>query len=323
MCIRDRDTEAPYSFDWNDAPIGTHTIMAKATDNDGEFALSLSVQIMVTTTGGQLTGTVSTPATNYDLTAQNSSDWAVWGCQGVYANTQWKALGGGQISALSPFGDNAFASSVDTTNALVSWNDGMPAASAVDEAGYIYNSGAYITVDSGWTFSVPADATPRTLYLLGGGGGGGRATPEITLTAHLSDGSAPDFVDLHAGSVDPYWSLYTLNYKAGAPNQTLMVTLMKTDGVQGGSRVNLKAAWLIGPMMLAVQSIGVNGANLEITFSTPDPAATHTIEQAASLAAPVWSGVSGVAFAAGPNNTRVATFPKPADSVVFYRIVKQ
>ncbi|GEM_PF-2449537 len=318
-------TTSPYSIEWNNAPIGTHALTAKATDNDGEFSLSVPVTIMVTTTGGQLASTASPAGAAYDLSAQNASDWVVWGREGSYDNLDRKAAGGNQIGALDHMGDPVYGSNLDT-NVLVSWNDGAPTASSLDEAGYIFNRGAYLTVDSGWSFTVPADTTSRMLYLLCGAGGGGVATPEVTLTAHLSDGSAPDFVDVQAGSVDPYWRLIAIDYKAGAPNQTLTITYVKTAGVQAGSRVNLKAAWLIGPPPPAppvCQSIQVNGSNLQITFSTSNPGATHAIEQSASIVAPSWSAVPSAAFSSGPGGTLVATFGKPAESVMFYRVVQQ
>ena len=40
-------TTAPYSVVWNNVPVGTHTLMARATDNSGDTGLSSAININV------------------------------------------------------------------------------------------------------------------------------------------------------------------------------------------------------------------------------------------------------------------------------------
>ena len=316
------DTTSPYSISWNNAPIGIHTITAKATDDTGAVGISPAVSIVVTTTGGQLTGTITDPAPNgYDLTAQNASDWVDWGRGGFYTNVDRKATGGAQISGLTEIVGDGFGATNDSVFSA-SWNDGSPSANATGELGTIYCN-AWV-LNTGWRFTVPADTNARMLYIYGGGSDGTAAT----LKAHLSDGSAADFIDIEDGGGTAYQKVYAISYAAGAPGQTLTVTFVKSAGGQdptGTLRTYLKAAWLMGPpppLPLTIQSMKANGANLQITIVTPDAGATHKVQQCASLAAVSWSDVPGVIFTSGPNSTLVATFPKPAGSAMFYRVVK-
>src|SRR5262249_47621581 len=87
-----------------------------------------------------------------------------------------------------------------------------------------------------FTLIVPADTTARTLVMHVGG-----YNSSGMLTAHLSDGSAADFVDATAQSAGVYDRNYTLSYKAGSPNQTLSVTWQV---VSGAGNVTLSGAAL-------------------------------------------------------------------------------
>ncbi len=121
-----------------------------------------------------------------------------------------------------------------------------------DDYGFIYTE----VTGSGFSFTVPATTTLRTLYVLVGGGG-----PTPTLRASLSDFSAADFVDT-GSAASQYQNVYAIPFRAASAGQTLTVTYTKTAG--GGS-VDLKAAWLVGnptapptapPLLLSVQSVG-------------------------------------------------------------------
>ena len=89
--------------------------------------------------------------------------------------------------------------------------------------------------------TVPADTTARTLIVYAGGN---NATS--LLTAHLSDGSFPDY-HVSVGQTGLYTKAYTITYRAASAGQTLTFTLQKNanlNGVTNGS-VDLIAAWLV------------------------------------------------------------------------------
>ncbi|TXD75210.1 Ig-like domain-containing protein, partial [Algoriphagus ratkowskyi] len=59
------DTTAPYSFDWNNLPIGNFSITAKATDNKGAATVSSPVVISVTEKANEAPKvTITAPGTN-------------------------------------------------------------------------------------------------------------------------------------------------------------------------------------------------------------------------------------------------------------------
>lgn len=53
------DTVAPYAIDWAGAPPGTHSLVARAIDNDGGFTDSTAVILMVTPSGSGGSGSVT------------------------------------------------------------------------------------------------------------------------------------------------------------------------------------------------------------------------------------------------------------------------
>jgi hypothetical protein len=81
------------------------------------------------------------------------------------------------------------------------------------------------SVGNGFSFTVPADTTARVATVhVGGWNSGG------TLTAHLSDGSAADFVDTTANTAGQYDRNYTLTYSSSTSNHFLTVTWKMTSG---------------------------------------------------------------------------------------------
>ena len=89
----------------------------------------------------------------------------------------------------------------------------------------------------GFSFSVPADTVPTELkvWVYADGGTG-------TLTAHLSDDSAPDYVDdsIVGGFNKP--GTYTVDFNAASPGQTLTVSWELTSVGTDNNSVNANAA---------------------------------------------------------------------------------
>ena len=116
----------------------------------------------------------------------------------------------------------------------MTWSDGAPAASSSDNRGGRYVPG----VGNGFSFTAPADGTVQSLKVhVGGWNSGGM------LTAHLSDGSAADFVDVTPTVIGQYDRNYLLTYQAAGPGRTLTVTWKMNSG---SGNVSLSAAALAG-----------------------------------------------------------------------------
>ncbi len=181
-----------------------------------------------------LNGNVALGSSNaYDLTALGVVDWAHW--TGKYVH---KASGGEQISDISWIDDADHGSFAATTNARhVRWSDGTPVAASSDDQTYMWCKNKQ---GAGLVFTVHADTTARTLNVLCGGTPG----TSITVTAHLSDGSAPDFSNTQLIS-SPNLNLATLEYCASSADQTLTVSIvLTTPKTDGTGSVDLAAAWL-------------------------------------------------------------------------------
>ena len=176
-------------------------------------------------TGGAIIGVGTTSSAAVDLTTTGTSDWAHWpGYDG-------KTSGNAQISDFTFLGEVPSTYSNDPR--IMTWNDGTPTLCA-SSAGGVSVTGT----SNGFLTTVPADTAIRTLELYVGG-----SISRGMLTAHLSDGSAPDFVDTGLSSTGQYDGVYTLNYHAASDGEQLTVlwTLFS-----GGGNVTLQAAALSG-----------------------------------------------------------------------------
>jgi hypothetical protein len=122
----------------------------------------------------------------------------------------------------------------------VTWSSGTPTPAAPHDHGYIWQNA--VSGQQGWSFTAPADTTTRTFCVYAGG-----VQAIGTLTAHLSDGSAPDYTTTRIYHKDGIkLNLYSIAYHAAAPGQQLTVTYRKSgqaDGRPDGA-VDLDAVWL-------------------------------------------------------------------------------
>ena len=104
----------------------------------------------------------------------------------------------------------------------ISWTDGTPSPTGTNDTNGVYIAG----IGNGFQISVPADTKPRALLVyVGGWVSGGR------LVAHLSDGSAPDFINTSISSTTgQYDAVYTLTYHAASAGQRLVVQWIQASG---------------------------------------------------------------------------------------------
>ncbi len=176
--------------------------------------------------------------TDVDLTAEGTIDWAEWG---MTSSTDFnhKATGGSRIgnatliNTTTVYGYGNFYMS--RGNDGFTWTDGTPTA-APSGAQY---SGIYVAgQNKGLQTSVPASTTMHTLRLYVGA-----YLATGTLTAHLSDGSAPDYTDSSLGNTSSSWAgVYTLVFRSATPGATLAVKWVQNSN--SGGDVNWSAASL-------------------------------------------------------------------------------
>ena len=165
-----------------------------------------------------------------NLSTLGTLDWAHWGLSAVnsynhktgttpqISNVTMIGSGGAVRYANHPFG--------------FSWSDGTPTASTTGSPTGIYVSG----INNGFQITVPADLTPRQLTIFVG-----VWRAQGRLVAHLSDSSAPDYVDLTlSNATGTTAGMYTLTYQAASPGQTLTVTFTQANATTGN--VTLQAA---------------------------------------------------------------------------------
>ena len=186
--------------------------------------------------GGAIAGSGVASTATVDLTAAGRADWARW--PGYDGN----ASGNEQISDFAFIGT---APSIYSNDArTLTWTDGTETACGSSTQGLSISG-----TGNGFLITVPADTSFRTLKVYVGG-----SNSRGMLTAHLSDGSAPDFVDTGFSSAGQYDVVYTLNYLAASAGQQLNVmwTLFS-----GAGNVTLQGAALPGASGKTTDGCGI------------------------------------------------------------------
>jgi hypothetical protein len=229
-----------------------------------QSTVSSATYTITNPSGGSLTGsgTAVKATTAVNLTTVGTSDWGHWG-QSSASSFDHKSAGGSQIGNVSVVGSGSLGQFTDSIQQMT-WTDGTPTASATSSPNGVWISG----IGNGLSVTAPADTTQRTLIVyVGGYKSGGK------LTAHLSDGSAADFVDssmLGASTGTDgshYYATYTLTYKAASAGQTLTVSwIMASDA--GSGNITLQAAALQGGTTPVAGSLTGSGTAVKATAST-------------------------------------------------------
>ena len=254
--------------------------------------------LLASAAGGHLTGVGDSSTAAVNLTTEGSSDWEHWGPEG--ANR--KAGVTSQLGTL-----RASGAIVGYSNGLraMSWTDGAPIAT-----GSLNQGGVYI-VGVGQTLSITAPAGIATVTVIVHVGGWNSAGK---LTAHLSDGSAPDFTDTTSPATGQYDRNYTLTYRAGSAGQTLTVTWALTAGT---GNINISAASLesvnitasggtpqstvagttfaTGLQATVTDAVGNPAAGVPVTFTAPGSGVSGTF--GGSFTATVATNAAGLATA--------------------------
>ena len=204
---------------------GSYSVTATVSGASAPATFSLTNNASGGTTGGSLRGSGDSLATGANLTTEGSLDWEHWDAVGTMNR---KAGVSAQLSAYTLVGSNSLGSYTNDPRPL-SWTDGTPTASSTGNTHGLWSAGA----GQGFTFTAPAGTTTRTLTVhVGGYQGNG------TLTAHLSDGSAADFVDTTTVAAGQFDRNYRLTYNAASAGQTLKVTWVMVSGSGGNVTLN-------------------------------------------------------------------------------------
>lgn len=167
-------------------------------------------------TGGILTGTFANTPASVNLSTEGTFDWAHWGSGGPTIFNH-KANVTQSISNVTWLGAGEHGWFTDCPTAF-SWTDGTPTASATNRTMGILTNGI---VGNGLEITIPADTNLRTLKLYVG-----VWFTRGKLEANLSDGSAPNYIDItmdnNNGKIN---GVYTINFKAGSAAQVLKIRL--------------------------------------------------------------------------------------------------
>jgi len=173
---------------------------------------------------------------NYDvnLTSLGTEDWALWGYGSGGTSTSLapnvSMAGGSGISDLTYLDPNSQplrGLGQFGINFGFSWANGDTVASASGAWGGLQandEAGPGLGVGEGFSFTVPADTFEGVLNVyvdehLGGG----------TLTATLSDGSAPAYINSSIPNDFNSPGVYTIDYSAASSGQTLTVSWVETS----------------------------------------------------------------------------------------------
>ena len=172
---------------------------------------------------GMLVGAADPAPGQVDLTAEGTEDWVHWGLTETGTVTR-KTTGGGLFGPLEEIGQG-YTDRTGGFGMSASWSDGTPTEGSEPT----YTSLWWNCVGHGWRFAVPAGPEERTLRVYVGGIEGAACT----LTATLSDGSAPEYVSrcFNGNAASPwapvpdgFTGVYTLRYRAASAGEKLTVS---------------------------------------------------------------------------------------------------
>ena len=188
-----------------------------------------------------LTGSVAPPPASVNLTIEGSTDWIHWGLN-TATDVDRKITGGSMISNFSTIGSGTNVVRLTDSPSKASWIDGTPDLTVTNTP-----SGVYINnfdgPGRGFVFTVPAGLLTQVLKVYVG-----EFTASGTLQAVLSDNSAPAYSQVLTGAANQtVQGVYTINFAAASPGQTLTVKWTETSDLGNADNITMQSAALSIP----------------------------------------------------------------------------
>jgi len=188
-----------------------------------------------------LTGSVAPPPASVNLTTEGNLDWIHWGLSAA-TDVNRKVTGLSQISNFTTIGSGTSVVRLTDSPSKYSWIDGSPTAIVTNTPGGVYINN-FDGPGRGFMFTVPADLLSKVLKVYVG-----EFTASGTLQATLSDNSAPAYSQVLTGAVSQtVQGVYTLNFAAASPGQTLTVKWTETADLGNNDNITMQAAALSIP----------------------------------------------------------------------------
>src|SRR5690349_1489775 len=110
-----------------------------------------------------LTGNVTPPPANVNLTTQGNTDWIHWGNTNVN-DVNRKATGLSQISTFTKIGSGTNITRLTDSPSKYTWSDGSPTAVVTNTPGGVYINN-FDGPGRGFQFTVPADLIEHTIFV--------------------------------------------------------------------------------------------------------------------------------------------------------------
>ncbi len=236
-----------------------------------------------------------------NLTVAGSADWVHWGLL-TDTSIDRKVNVAPRISNFTPVAASGgyvyIYQFADNANGYT-WTDGTPHLAVTNTTTGVWAYGVP-AADTGFRFSVPASTNVQTLKVYVGA-----FAAQGKFVAFLSDASAPNYTNSTAvdNNGNGPSAVYTLNFAANSPGQTLTVfyTLARLRGSGGGGNVTLQAAALSTPGLNNLPFVALTNPEDRASFSP-----TNMIVLSAT-AGDADGTVSAVEFFAASNKIGQAT----------------
>ena len=213
----------------------TYTYRVRATNASGNSGYSNEQSATPSTQTGLISASRATVPATVNLSNEGLLDWVHWGATTATSFNRKSGVTA-QITNFTAVGTGTTLRFDDNDQGFT-WTGGTPQASATNTHTGLYRTGA----GQGFTFTVPAGTTTRTLKLYVGAW-----QAQGQLQVSLSDGSSPAYSDssLVATGGPSANGVYTINFRALTPGQTLTVRWTALSVSSSAGNVTLEGATL-------------------------------------------------------------------------------
>ncbi|HKF21771.1 MAG TPA: IPT/TIG domain-containing protein, partial [Candidatus Angelobacter sp.] len=216
---------------WSDTQVAA-TVAQGATSGTAQIlqggVWSDPVNFRIDSSGPLLQFSVADTPLQVNLTSSQNLDWIHWG----RVSATLPDRKGGITPLISDYTAVNGAPSASSGNIGFSWTDEYNQAAVSETLADVETFAA----NGGFQITVPADTSVKTLKLYVE-----VFTGQGQLQASLSDGSAATISDQSVTDSDIASKVYSIDFRAGSPNQTLTVTFTSLNAAGG---VGLQAATL-------------------------------------------------------------------------------